>query len=53
MLPSLVQVNEKDRIVSEASNSMSGWHRNDKRKNIVDESVECFVHKCFPRQMSY
>lgn len=46
--PSLVQVDEEDNVIPEACQSVGGGHRNDKGKNIVDESVESFVHERAP-----
>jgi hypothetical protein len=39
-LPSLVQVDHEDNVVPEAGQSMSGRHRNDESKEIVNERVE-------------
>ena len=40
-LPSLVQINTKQHIISEHCNSVRCWHSDDKCKHIINESVEC------------
>lgn len=42
------QINKKHDVIAEASDTMGRWHCNDERENVVDERVECFVHKCSP-----
>ena len=39
-LPSLIQINNEHHIISEASQSVSGWHNDDKCKHIVNKRVE-------------
>ena len=51
--PFLVKVTKEDDIISEASDSVSCWHLDDKGKHVIDESIERFVHKRFPGQMRY
>lgn len=44
-LPSLVQINKKHDIISETSDSVGSWHGNNKRENVIDESVESLVNE--------
>lgn len=38
--PTLIQVDEEDDVVAEASETMSRRHSDDEGKNVVDEGVE-------------
>lgn len=40
-VPSLVEVNEEDRVVSKAGQSVWRRHGDDEGKYVVDEGVEC------------
>lgn len=40
-VPSLVKVNEKNHIVSEAGQSVGRRHGDDEGKDVIYESVEC------------
>ena len=46
---SLIEVDEEDHIISEASNSVGSGHRDYKGKKVVYKCVECLVHKSSPR----
>jgi len=39
--PSLIQVNNKYNIISEACNAMGHGHCNYKSKDVINESVDC------------
>lgn len=41
--PSLVEVNEKHHVVSEAGQPVGRRHGNDKCENVVDEGVESLM----------
>ena len=43
--PSLVKVDYEYDIVSEAGDSVHGWHRDDEREQIVDDRVQESVEK--------
>lgn len=51
--PSLVEVNEKHHIIPETGQSVGSWHGDDEGKHIVDEGIECLVHKGFPGQVGH
>ena len=42
--PHLVQKDEKDDIVSKASDAIQHRHLNDKREYVIDERVECLLN---------
>ena len=50
-LPSLVEVDDEDCVIAEASDAMSGRHDNDKSEHIVDKRVKCLQQK--PQQNQY
>lgn len=52
-LPSLIQINQKDSVVSETCYSVSCWHRYNKSEHIINERVKRFVHECSPRQVRH
>ena len=41
LLPSLIQVNEKNCVITETGHSMSRRHSNDECENIINERVKC------------
>lgn len=41
----MVQVDQEHHIISETCQPMRRWHRDDKGKNIIDESVERLEEK--------
>ena len=43
VLPSLVEVNEKDYVVSETGQSVGGWHGDDEGEHVVNERSEGLV----------
>ena len=47
--PSLVKVAKEDDVISETGDPVSCRHFDDEGENIIDECVECFVHKRLPR----
>lgn len=49
----MVQIYQKDDIVSETSQSVRRGHRNYERKDVVDERVKRFICECAPRQRSH
>ena len=40
VLPSLVEVNEEDDVISETGQSVGGWHGDDEGEHVVDEGIE-------------
>lgn len=42
-VPSLVEVNEEDHVVSEAGQSVRRWHGDDEGEHIVDKGVKCLT----------
>lgn len=42
-IPSLIEVNEKDHIISETSQSVRCRHGDDEGEHVVDEGIECLV----------
>lgn len=40
-LPSLIEVDQKHKVISKHSNAVGGWHDNDEGKDIINEGVEC------------
>jgi hypothetical protein len=52
-LPSLVQVDEEDNIIAETTDASHGGHADNKRKKIVDESVQTLVHQDSPWKMCH
>ena len=49
----LVEKYKEYDVISEASDSVHGWHFDDKCENVVDECVERFVGHHPPRQMGH
>lgn len=49
--PPLVQVNNKNEVISEAAQSVHRWHRDDEAEQVVNYRIKEFVHKGFGRQM--
>ena len=49
---SLIQKDEKDNIISEASNSIHSWHLDDKSKNVINKGIQSLVSHHSPWQMS-
>ena len=47
---SLVEVDEENHIVPEASHSVCCGHGDDEGKQIVDKCIECLVHESLPRK---
>lgn len=45
VLPSLIEEYNEDGIITETGNTMSSWHMNNEREQIIDECIECFVHE--------
>ena len=45
VLPSLVEVNQEDYVVSEAGQSVGGWHGDDEGEHVVDECIESLVRE--------
>lgn len=39
-LPSLIQIEEENNIISETGKSVSRWHGDDECKNVINESIE-------------
>lgn len=37
--------------IAEAGDSVERWHSNDESEEIIDESVEGLINKCFPRHV--
>ena len=48
----LVEKYEENDIISKATDSIHGWHLNDKCENVIDESVQRFICHHPPREMS-
>jgi hypothetical protein len=51
--PSLVKINEKDDIVSEATDSRHSRHTDNEGKQVVNESVQALVNENPPREMCH
>ena len=49
---SLIQKDEKDNVISEASNSIHSWHLDDKSKNVINKGIQSLVSHHSPWQMS-
>jgi hypothetical protein len=49
----LVKIHEKDYIITETADASQGWHPNDERKQVVDESVQTLVHQYTPWEMGH
>ena len=39
-LPSLVEVDQKDEVISEDSNSVGRWHDDDECKDVINKRIE-------------
>lgn len=48
----MIQKDEKDNIISEASNSIHSWHLDDKSKNVINKGIQSLVSHHSPWQMS-
>ena len=46
----LIEIDQEDNVIPEASHSMCGGHCDDERKEVVDEGVECLVHESTPEE---
>ena len=50
---SLVQVHEKDDIISKDAQSVHSWHFDDEGKKVVDKGVDKFIHQVSPWEPTY
>ena len=48
----MIQKDEKDNIISEASNSIHSWHLDDESKNVINKGIQSLVSHHSPWQMS-
>lgn len=47
----LVHVNDEHNIISETTYPMKHGHRNNERKQIINERIRRLINKCTPRKM--
>jgi len=43
-VPSLIEVDQKYDVVTEAGKPVSSWHGDDECKYVINERVECLTH---------
>lgn len=53
LLPSLVDIDEKNYIISKAGQSMGCWHWNDKCKQVINKSVERLFNMIILNKLSW